>query len=203
MMYAQTPSETSTPRPRVTTARFQAPTPRPADSRRDEFAEESFIQLEPPGLLRLSRLESDENILDRIRQEALQRVPNDQITFPDEPILSREQYYGRGKAWALRQVTAEANYVCYHKLFFEAKNSERYGWELGVLQPFVSAGVFFGDVALLPFHLATNPKQCCECSAGYCLPGDPVPLLIYPQEINLPNTAAEIAVIVALAAIFP
>jgi hypothetical protein len=35
------------------------------------------------------------------------------------------------------------------------------------------------------------------------LPGDPVPLLIYPQEINLPNTAAEIAVIVALAAIFP
>ena len=58
-------------------------------------------------------------------------------------------------------------------------------------------------MALLPYHMATDPCRKCECSAGYCLPGDPVPLLCYPPQLSLTGAVAEAATIAALFAIFP
>jgi len=97
----------------------------------------------------------------------------------------------------------EPPYVCYRRLYFEQINSERYGWDLGLGYPLLSAGVFFWDVALLPYHAFTEPFRRYECNAGYCLPGDPVPLLLYPPELNLPGALAEAAVISLGFAIFP
>ena len=40
----------------------------------------------------------------------------------------------------------------------------------------------FADVVLLPYHWGTDPCNCTECNRGYCLPGDPVPFLVYPPN---------------------
>ena len=61
---------------------------------------------------------------------------------------------------------------------------------------------FYADLVTVPLTFGARPCEG-EASTGYCLPGDPVPLLLYPPEITLTGTALEVGVIVALAAIFP
>jgi hypothetical protein len=162
------------------------------------------IQIEPPGLERLIQsLQTDDSLQERIRQENRQRKPIERIEFPQEPILSRDVYYGRGPLWPERHEIIAPYFVCYNKLLFEEVNSERYGWELGVLQPFVSAGAFYADVVTLPYHLATGPFRPCDCGAGRCLPGDPVPYLLYPPEISGTGFVVETGSILAVLAIFP
>ena len=94
---------------------------------------------------------------------------------------------------------AEPAYVCFKRLLFEEKNAERYGWDLGVIHPFVSTAAFYWDVATLPYHLFTAPCRKFECSAGYCLPGDPVPYLLYPPEWSLTGLTAEALAVYSLA----
>lgn len=159
------------------------------------------IQLEPPGIGRLSQLDSDEKLQERIRQQN----STEKHVFPDPPILSRDQYVGRGSLWQKRQMTVEPNFVCYGKLqsFFEEPNSERYGWDLGPLSIPVQLAHFGVDTALLPMRVMTDPWRMHECSTGHCLPGDPVPYAIYPNELTVTNSAAQLAVIAALIVIFP
>lgn len=176
---------------------------RPADARppAEEVPGYQVPLEEVPGRDRLFRLESEAELRNRIRQESKGRPGQERITFPEDPMLSKKPYTRR--AFSPMQELAEPAYVCYHRLLFEEKNSERYGWEVGYMQPFLSAGYFFKDVVLLPYHLATAPCRKYECSAGQCLPGDPVPYLLYPPDWSLTGTAAELSVIVALAFIFP
>ena len=179
---------------------MQAPKPPDGKAANDE-SQEYFVQLEPPGPQRLFRLESEQSLHERMRQEALQRPSPDRIEFPSYKLLSDTPFVARD--WPLQTETAEACYVCYGRLFFEELNAERYGWDLGVIAPVVSALHFYKDLALLPYHIGTQPFCCFDCSAGYCLPGDPVPYLCYPPKLSLPGTAAEAATVLALMAIFP
>jgi hypothetical protein len=169
----------------------------------EEKKTEPEIQVTPPGLYRLSRLDNDPSFRERVKQESKVANPNERTEFPDEPILSHDTYQGRGNLWAARQVTAEPTFLCHQRLYFEDKNSERYGWDLGIFQPFVSAGLFYADLAMVPYHCATDPFRKYDCNVGYCLPGDPVPYLLYPPEISVTGAAGEVAVILALVAIFP
>jgi hypothetical protein len=162
---------------------------------------EYTIQLEPPGPNRLFRRDSEPTLQERMRQEARNRRNVERITFPDEPVLSTETYAPR--LFPPTTEIVEPNYVCYQRLLFEQKNLERGGWDLGFFTPVASAGTFFFDVAWLPYHLWTRPLQPCECSAGYCLPGDPMPLLLYPPELSLTGAVMEAGTIVGLVAIFP
>jgi hypothetical protein len=159
------------------------------------------IPIEPPGPERLFRLESEGTLMERMRQEARGRSPMERISFPDEPILSRDTYHGRyfGRQCEL----VEPNYVCYERLLFEQKNFERYGWDLGPLSPFVCLSEFFIDSAMLPYNTWKDPCRRFECSAGYCLPGDPVPLMIYPPTLSLAGGLAEASTALAIIAIFP
>jgi hypothetical protein len=177
------------------------PGPRPDMVPIADETHEYHIQLEPPGTRRLFRLESQASLFERMRQEARQRTPMERIQFPDEPILSRERYTGRN--FPLHSEVVEAAYVCHRPLLFEEKNSERYGWDLGLLQPLVSVGAFYFDVVSLPYHVALYAGHCYDCNAGKCLPGDPVPYLIEPPQWSLVASAAEAGVLVALFAIFP
>ena len=93
--------------------------------------------------------------------------------------------------------------MCYERLHFHQINFERYGWDLGAVTPFVSAGKFFADFVTLPWRAGAQVCRRYECSAGYCLPGDPVPLMIYPPEFTVTGTALEAGTVVALFAIFP
>ncbi len=166
------------------------------------------IQLEPPGPDRLfGQLQSDAQLQEQMRQEARERTPPERIVFPEEPALSKTAYNPdwRVMNWPRFREVAEPSYVCYGKLqsLFEDKNAERFGWDLGYVQPFLSAMLFYKDVATFPYHLATDPYRCYECNAGYCLPGDPVPFLIYPPGVSATGALAEAGAILALVAIFP
>jgi hypothetical protein len=99
--------------------------------------------------------------------------------------------------------TVEPYYVCYDRLYFEDINTERYGWDLGMMQPLVSTGKFAIDLFRFPYNFGTRPCQRFEASAGYCLPGDPVPYLIYPVELSVTGGLLEAGTAVGLAAIFP
>jgi hypothetical protein len=136
------------------------------------------IQLEPPGRQRLYRLESEAAFRERIRQETPRR-PYQPVIFPAEPVIAEGTYE---RHWRGRVERAEPHYLCYKPLFYEQVNFERYGWDLGVIAPFVSAGAFYYDLLLAPYHALTNPSPCYDCGSGYCLPGDPVPLLLYPPH---------------------
>ena len=123
------------------------------------------------------------------------------FVYADYPAPSQEQLTFR--RWDPLTELIEPPYVCYHRLYFEQINAERYGWDLGLVHPLVSASVFFWDVAWLPYHAFTEPLRRYECNAGYCLPGDAVPLLFYPPELNLAGVLAEAAVVGLGFAIFP
>jgi len=81
--------------------------------------------------------------------------------------------------------TLEPGYVVHRRLYFEDKNSERYGWDLGMFQPALSATIFYKDVLFWPHKLASNPMAQFDTSAGLCPPGSPVPYYLYPPELTL------------------
>jgi hypothetical protein len=161
------------------------------------------IQLTLPGPHRLFRLDSEAAVLERIRQEAREtRVPT-LIEFP-QPLRSETRVQPLApRRWPLLTERAEPCYVYHGRLLFEQINSERYGWSMGVLQPPISVLHFYGDVVTLPYHLAKQPCFAGDTSAGKCLPGDPVPLYLYPPECSLSGLAAEAAAITLMAFVFP
>jgi hypothetical protein len=176
------------------TALFQ----RPVEG--DDISEFLF-ELELPSEQRVfGRLESEESLDKRIiAQEKGFGKPAP--TFPTYSSLSKDQYFGR--KWPQQAMAVEPNYAYYGRLYFEQKNFERYGWDLGVLAPVLESAVFLKDFVMLPYHIGTDPLRCYEASAGYCLPGDPVPLLLYPPELSATGAVAEAATILTLVAIFP
>ncbi|HMF11683.1 MAG TPA: hypothetical protein VKE94_05235, partial [Gemmataceae bacterium] len=167
----------------------------------EDLTLEQTIQLNPPGPDRIFRLESEAALNERMRQEGKSKTPPEKIAFPDEPVVSTEPYPGRH--WPPQTEITEPNYVCHGRLLFEDINSERFGWDFGILQPVFSTAKFYADVVTLPYHLATAPCRCYECSAGLCLPGDPVPYLCYPPELSVTGALGEGAAIAAILAIFP
>jgi hypothetical protein len=160
-----------------------------------------LIKLQPPGPQQVFKLESEASLYERIRQEGKERPSMDRIVFPDEPVVGVGPHLPRD--FVQSKILVEPNYLCYDRLYFEDINSERYGWDLGVIQPFVSSGKFFWDVAALPYHFWTAPCSRYDSNAGFCLPGDPVPYLIYPPEISITGGVMEAGTIIALLAFFP
>jgi hypothetical protein len=137
------------------------------------------LQLTPPSPGRLFRLESEAALRERIRQESRAEKTGERIEFPEEGpgflprlVLSR--------SWPRRHEIVEPNYLNHGRLLFEQKNAERYGWDLGVFHPALAVLTFYSDVLLLPGRVLTSPGRCYESSAGHCLPGDPVPLRLFP-----------------------
>jgi len=142
------------------------------------------ILLEPPSPEALfGRLDSEKMLEKRMRQQGLQRNPPENVQFPTNPPLTNEKYQAR--SFAPQTTYEEPSFVTYDRLYFQDKNAERYGWDLGFIQPILSTARFYGDVALLPFRFAAQPCSRFDTSAGECLPGDPVPYTIYPPGISV------------------
>ena len=176
------------------------PQPGAAQRPAGEESLEYQIQLQPPGPQRLFRLESEPALQERMRQEARERPVIERIVFPEEPAISGGPTHPR--PYPPSAIFVEPNYTCYGHLYFEQKNFERYGWDLCFLTPFVSGAAFCWDLATLPMHIFTCPLQRCECNTGYCLPGDPVPLQLYPPNLTLTGVAAEAGIALTIIAIF-
>jgi hypothetical protein len=107
------------------------------------------------------------------------------------------------RPWEPLAEVVEPAYLCYGRLYFEQINQERYGWDLGCLQPLISAGIFYFDLAALPYNAATDPLRRYECNTGYALPGDPMPLLLYLPKPSLTGVLAEGAAVGLMLVIFP
>jgi hypothetical protein len=154
---------------------------RPRDGDETEEGMPAFtIQLQPPGQERLFRLESEVHFMDRIRATTPRR-PFEPVIFPEEPVISTSNEPPQ-RVWPPRREFAEPHYVCYSPLFFHQKYFERYGWDLGAVAPLVSLLTFWYDGITFPYHLVTAPCPGQECSAGYCLPGDPTALRLDPPQ---------------------
>ena len=142
------------------------------------------ILLEPPSpAVLFTSLDSEKMLEKRMRQQGLQRNPPENVQFPVNPPLTTETYQAR--AFPPQTEYEEPLFITYHRLYFEDKNAERYGWDLGFIQPILSTARFYGDVALLPFRFINRPCNRYESSAGQCLPGDPVPYTIFPPSISV------------------
>jgi len=160
------------------------------------------IQLEVPPIQRVAiSVESDAQLKERIRQENRGHKNLERIIFPVDPVISTETYNGR--KWYPMRLEVAPYYVCHGRLRVQQLNFGRDGWDLGILSPFLSAGKFFYDCALFPYHLAMEPCRCFEYNTGWCLPGDPVPLLLYPLELSATGFVAEVGTILTLVAVFP
>lgn len=175
-----------------------------APSTRGKVAEEDIdfaVTVELPGPDRLFRRESEVELFERIKQEARKRGSNVKVTFPEEQPLTREKYAGR--AWGPMKEYVEPAYVLHGRLLFEQPNFERYGWDLGVMQPAVCLGVYFYDLALLPYHVCTRPLECTDSSAGKCLPGDATPLHLYREQLSVTGLLGQAAVVTGAIFVFP
>lgn len=101
------------------------------------------------------------------------------------------------------QLALEPSYVVHRRLFFEELNSERYGWDLGILQPFVSSAYFYKDVLLWPGHIMSNFKERFDTNAGKCLPGTPVAYYLYPPQLTIRGGLWETAAVVGTIMLLP
>ncbi len=154
----------------------------------------------------LFQLDSEDEFVKRenaIRQREDANLPKDQqrpaILFPPLESVVKEPFPGRYFQPSLEQI--EPNYVCYGRLFCEDRNTERYGWSMGPLQPALSTWKFLGDVSSLPYKFFSFPRLDYDSNAGLCLPGDPVPMMAYPPQISATGLIAQACVDVALVAI--
>lgn len=162
--------------------------------------------LAPPQPQRVFRLESETMLMERMDREATEGLTplglSYQFVLPSYPPVP-PQVASVARPWEPLGEIVEPAYLCYGRLYFEQLNAERYGWDLGPLHPLISAGIFYFDLATLPYHAATDPLRRYECNTGYALPGDPMPLLLYLPKPNLPGALAEAAAIGLMFVIFP
>ncbi len=137
-------------------------------------------------------------------KEAFTRYPRDRGFPRIEVPGAGQEYVAKTGSYAPSDCRFDARYVVHRRLHFEELNSERYGWDLGYIQPFVSAAFFFRDVLLLPNSLASGfAYGFWDTNAGKCLPGSPTPYLLYPPGLTITGTAAEAAIITGAAFAFP
>lgn len=157
------------------------------------------IEMEIPSPDRLFRAESEATVLECIRRSGAQRKIT--VEFPaDAPP---ENGAGGPHAGPMPPEAARlvSSVVCYQPLYFEDKNTERYGWYVPLFQPVISTEKFYFQTLLLPYHLLMQPPCTCECNSGYPLPGDPVPYMIYRTpcgwslHLNGPPVGANLALV--------
>ena len=154
------------------------------------------------------RCYDDAELHERIVQELMKELPGrDRHYFrlPESvPLVPRGTPYQPTTAgYPAMRALLEPTYVVHRRLYFEEKNSERYGWELGIAQPIISTLAFYKDTLLWPSKAASNLFERYETSAGKCPPGSPVPYFLYPPEIDLFGASVGAGVFVGGAFLFP
>jgi hypothetical protein len=165
-------------------------------SKKDEDESDFPVTKELPALDRLTRRESEKDLFERIRQETRKKPGSERALFPEEPPFTKETYQAR--QFPFRRSIVEPCYVAHGRLIFEQTNFERYGYDFGFFQPAVSTAVFAFDLLTMPYQYSKRPFEQFDTSAGKCLPGDPVPMLLYPPEASLTGLLGEAGVVVGL-----
>ena len=145
----------------------------------EQGKEQSADKLDRPtlyGTPEVFRLESERRLRERAQAEA-REAGKQSLPFPKERPLSPGPPPSPRRDPVVARV--EPTYVSYERLMFEQPNRERYGWDLGPVDALASAATFYGQVLTAPAARLVDPCRRSETSAGYCLPGDPVPLRVW------------------------
>lgn len=152
-------------------------------------------------------------IVDELQREARERQQPgegtpptaDYFRPPAPPLLvaAGTPYRPKTLDYPPTQRPLEPGYVVHRRLYFEELNTERYGWDLGFIQPVVSTLHFYKDGLLFPARAATNLFERYDASAGKCLPGSPVPYYLYPPGVDLFGATVGAGAIIGVAAILP
>jgi hypothetical protein len=160
--------------------------------------------VQPPAVNEVFALPNDAK-LERIILGQLKKKYGPEITFPAIPLVGEGiAYVPKTVTYPPSQVTYVPGYVVHRRLHFEEKKAERYGWDLGYIQPLVSSAYFFKDVLLWPNSLASGVAYgFWDTNAGKCLPGSPTPYMFYPPGLTITGTAFEGVVITGAAFIIP
>ncbi|MCR9296521.1 MAG: hypothetical protein NXI32_27740 [bacterium] len=93
--------------------------------------------------------------------------------FPGEEKRLERDESGAAMEWMTQYYAWVAPAFGYNSLYFEQPNLERYG--IGVrpcLQPFASAGHFFGSIGLIPLKVLRQHPDECTYTLGHQRPGD-------------------------------
>ncbi len=189
------------------------PSAGPADTERYTPAPPADYVFALPNDANLEKL-----ILDKLREEEASRPPDNEgkrpnpfdkypkdLTFPkSSQVGGNIPYQPKTVTYAPMRAEYAALYVVHRRLHFEDRNSERYGWDLGIVQPFVSALLFYKDVLAWPQSLASGCAYgFWDTNAGKCLPGSPTPYMLYPPGLTITGSAFETVVITGAAFAFP
>jgi hypothetical protein len=153
----------------------------------------------------------EQRVIERLREEERKagrdpfaKYPQG-IAFPKAtPAGAGLSYVAKTADFPLRQVEFVSGYVVHRRLHFEERNAERYGWDLGILQPLVSAAYFYKDVLLWPNSLASGVAYgFWDTNMGKCLPGSPTPYYLYPPGLTITGSVVEGLVITGAAFAIP
>jgi hypothetical protein len=130
------------------------------------------IKTTPPSPEELFRLETESQFRERIRNET--RGLMDKFEVPDfQPPPGRP--LARFRGWNLQSVVAEPDRLCFVRLLFVPRADERYARDLGGLQPVVSTGYFYFDLAKMPFAVVSRPCSWMQCDNHGDLISAPLP----------------------------
>jgi len=196
-------------------ARFAEPNPVPApgktsltsaqppekirDKARNEAIAEMYLPLDLPGPQGLfGRRESEASFYMRIGQAAPKDKP---AVFPAEIPVSKERF--KPREFARSVAVVEPMFVMHQRLLFEQPNFERGLYDLGIIQPVVNLGVFYYDMAMMPYHYWSNLRDCSESNIGKCLPGDQAPFRVPIERFSVTGAIGELGVIIAGGYLFP
>lgn len=160
------------------------------DSRLEVFIRESVLEL-------VNRAQ---------KADAPKKKLEDMAPFPPlkPTVPPGTKYVAKTESMPPGHVTYEPGFIIHRRLLFEEKNSERYGWDLGLATPFVSTIAFYKNVLLIPHNVASGlvvGKM--DTNAGKCLPGSPTPYYLYPQGLTITGGVAEGLVVTGLAFVIP
>ena len=96
--------------------------------------------------------------------------------------------------------------LCHQPVYFEEVNLERYGYSTPLsdfTQPFMSAGLFFGGVSVLPYMITAEPVWQTTYSLGEYRPGNCVPNQIQWPPWDAKAAAVEAAAVTGAAFVIP
>jgi hypothetical protein len=192
----------------ISTSQRQDEKPRDATK---EIDTRKYTQLPPRDKIftMYNDVELERMVVNGIREELLKKGkaigPDDEMRFPvSPPVGGGIAYVPKTQAYPPMQTVYDSLYVIHRRLHFEDKNTERQGWDFGIVQPLVSAMLFYKDVLVWPSKLASGVAYGrYDTSAGKCMPGSPTPYLLYPPELTISGGLVEAAIVTGTVFIFP
>jgi hypothetical protein len=153
------------------------------DKKSDQGGAAAFsVRTDLPDFADLIRRDSETSYFRRVEQETRTSPHEPRLVLPETAPLSKEPFRPRTMPRMVELV--EPIYLCHRRLYFEQPNFERLGYNFGILQPALSLGVFYYDLAMFPYHFWSDPHCRLECNVGKCLPGDCAPLLLYRERFS-------------------